>query len=330
MKERKLKHQVVCKLLRYTVLLLAILVCTNITMASEYPSRSIKAIVPYAAGGGTDVMARAVAQYIDIGQPMVIINIEGGASVVGTMEVYHSQPDGYTLLYNQMESMLIYALTGVMPVPAWKEFEPVANVVRDASIISVRKGSMFNNFKDVIEYAKKHPGKLKWGTVGSGGANHTVSLQIFEAAGMDVNFVPYDGAAKSRPALLGGHIDVLLSQISEIQSSIETGEAIPLAVTTKDRSKFYPEVPACSEFGIDVDMALHRALWAPPGTPASIVSKIGEKVKGVTCIREFVSLMEDKLKYEVFFLDSLGMKLLYDQIAPKYEDIAKRHFVKSQ
>lgn len=325
MRECRFRHLMVSQFCRYAGLLLAILVCSTVAMAAEYPIRPIKVIVPYGAGGGTDVMVRAVAQYIGIGQPMVVINIAGASSGIGTMEAYNSKPDGYTLLAHMPEALLPYSISGTFPVSTvWKELEPVAAVVRDYSILTTRKDAPFKSLNDVLAYAKANPAKLKWGSTGVGGSNHVDFVQIFDILGLEVNYVPYDSASKSRPALLGGHIDVLYSQISEIYSSIEAGEVVPLAVTARERSKFLPEVPTFSEFGVDIESAQHRGFFAPPKTPEPIIMKLQDAMKAVTSKEDFRSLVEDKLRYERYFMSSDDIRKYMNDRAPVVEALIKK------
>jgi tripartite-type tricarboxylate transporter receptor subunit TctC len=289
---------------------------------SKYPEQPIKMIIPYAAGGGTDVLGRAVAKYINLGQPMVIVNMPGASSSTGTMEVYNSDPDGYTILSHGADALLAYTLGGVMPKPVWKDMEMICSLVNDPNAISVKKDSPFNSFQDLVKYAKENPGKLNWGLAGSGGINHQNSAYILDIAGIAVNYVPFDSGAKSRTALMGGHVDVLFNQVSEVTPVAEAGDVKVIAVTSGTRSKFLPDVPTLKEQGIDVDVSIIRGYVAPPNTPQPILEKLEKAFEEVSKNPEFQELL-DSLKFEGYFRGGKDVEAFAQTMEPIFTKLSK-------
>lgn len=190
----------------------------------DYPTRSINFVVPYGAGGGTDVMARAVVGALDLGVSTYVTNIEGASAGTGSMEVFHSDADGYTLLVHQAEALVTYVTTGTYSEALDTELTPVATVAWDPMAVSVAANGKFKSLEDIVSYAKEHPGEIKWASVGTKSNNHLTSAMIWEAAGIDVTYVPYDSASKSKTAVLGGNADVLLGQVSEVKALVDSGE----------------------------------------------------------------------------------------------------------
>lgn len=302
---------------------------TASTAAGSYPQKPIKVIIPFNAGGSTDTLARALFKYVELPQPVVVVNMAGAASSIGTMEAYHSAPDGYTILSHSPDAMTSYCLTGAIPVPAYKDMIPIATTAIDGSVISVRSDSRFKTIGELMDYIKANPKKIKWGTVGSGGGNFITTSIIKEATGMDITYVPFDGASKSRAALLGGHVDVLLSMVSEIQALVAAGDIHPLAVATEKRSPFYPDTPTLLESGIDaVGSAGTRGYWLPPKTPADIVETLELALKKACENPEYVKHLRDDLKYEPVFMSSRETREWVTRKTPVYEKVVNKYLKK--
>ena len=291
--------------------------------ADKFPERSIRLVVPYGAGGGTDTLTRGVNKFFDIGKPVVVVNMSGASGVIGTMEVYNARPDGYTILAMGPHSMLAFNLSGVLQVPAWKDMEPLATMVVDANAVSIPKSSPFNTIEDLWEFAKKNPGKLRWASVGSGGTNHIFSSLIWEEMGIKVTYVPFGSASKSRTATLGGHVDCLFSQVSEVKALVNAGDMRMLAVATKNRSKFFPDVTTLWEKGIEVDAALYRSFWAPPKTPKAIVKKLEKAFETVSKNPEYIDLIENGFNYSAVFLGNTATHDMVVKDHPKFKKLVE-------
>ena len=287
----------------------------------DYPTRSVNFVVPYGAGGGTDVMARAVVGALDLGVSTYVTNIEGASAGTGSMEVFRSEPDGYTLLVHQAEALVTYVTTGTYSEALDTELTPIATVAWDPMAVSVASNSNFKSLDDIVNYAKENPGKLKWASVGTKSNNHLTSAMIWEAAGIDVTYVPYDSASKSKTAVLGGNADVLLGQVSEVKALVDSGEMTCVAVCSDTRSTIenFTEVPTTVEMGYDAIMGNHRGFFAPPALPQEIADYLTAKIKEVSDTDEFKSSMAE-LGYESQFLDPTQIRQVIDETRPKIEN----------
>lgn len=287
----------------------------------DYPTRSINFIVPYGAGGGTDVMARAVVGALDLGVSTYVTNIEGASAGTGSMEVFHSDADGYTLLVHQSEALVTYVTTGTYSEALDTELTPVATVAWDPMAVSVAANGKFKSLEDIVSYAKEYPGEIKWASVGTKSNNHLTSAMIWEAAGIDVTYVPYDSASKSKTAVLGGNADVLLGQVSEVKALVDSGEMVCVAICSENRSTIenFTEVPTTVELGYDAVMGNHRGFFAPPDLPQEITEYLTAKIKEVYDTDDFKATMAE-LGYECEFLDPDQIRENIEETRPKIEN----------
>lgn len=286
----------------------------------DYPTRSINFVVPYGAGGGTDVMGRAVVGALDLGVSTYVTNIEGASAGTGSMEVYNSDPDGYTLLVHQAEALVTYVTTGTYSKPLDEELTPVATVAWDPMAVSVAANGKFKSLEDIVSYAKEHPGEIKWASVGTRSNNHLTSAMIWDAAGIEVSYVPYDSASKSKPAVLGGNADVLVGQVSEVKSLVEAGEMICVAVCSDKRSTIpaFADTPTTVELGYDVIMGNHRGFFGPPEMDEAVTNYLTEQIQAVYDTDEFKATMAE-LGYECEFLDPGQIRDVINETRPKIE-----------
>ena len=230
---------------------------------AKFPQRNIEIIVPYAAGGGTDAVARAIAQFAEphLGKPITIINKTGGGGAVGWAEAAKARPDGYTLTMFA-PNIVNLALMNLSPVSN-KDFEPIL---------------MFNNDPGTIVVAKKNANlnvveMLKDNRYKSGGENPNFYLLTIQAVtNVFHQDIPYGGAAERVPAVLGGHVDFAIVNVGEAKGQLDAGELVPLAVMAEQRLAAIPNVPTLKELGIDAVMGSWRGLAAPKGTPADIIA----------------------------------------------------------
>lgn len=289
---------------------------------ASYPEKPIKLIVPYAPGGGSDTIARAIASSIDLGQPMVITNIEGSAGTIGIMECYNSEPDGYTLLCGQPDSLIGTYLAGVLDIDVALEMPTIATLVEDMNCLVVAYDSPLNNLDDLKAYAEANPGELNWAAVGSRGTSHQWSAEIWEAlGGIKVNYIPFDSAAKARVAVLGGHADVQLCQLSEAKALVDGKEMRVLGLAAEERAPFLPDIPTFNEQGYDVVSGLHRGISCPPDTPPEIIAKLETALKEVYEDPEFISVAQDKLGFVPRFLTSEEITNIIKERRPVHERI---------
>ena len=272
----------------------------------KFPEGSIEIIVPFAPGGGMDLLARATQPYLQaMGITTVVTNIEGGSSAIGSMEVFHSEPDGYRILCSGIETIMGYNMGGVLESKV-EEYTQLGCLVYDAHIMCVPSDSPFQTVADLVAYAKDHPGELNWGGTGAKGNNQMASAEFWEAAGITVNFVPYDSGSKTRASIMGGvansECDVIQVQLSEAKAIIDSGDCRPLAVFTKDRSSQYPDIPTLNEMGYNIDNGLHRGFFAPPGTPEEIQKIIADAFKKVYDNPEFQKACIENIAFDPFYI----------------------------
>lgn len=260
-----------------SILVLLILPAAGICAAPDYakfPERPIKIVVPFGAGGSGDLTIRTLLKFTDFGQPAVIVNMEGAGSTIGTMEVYHSAPDGYTLLANTPAGMIVSGLKGLVPEAVYQDMIPIVVMGIDNPVFCVGKDSPFKNAGEFFEYAKANPEKLRLASSGMS-TMYTSALIIQDIAGIKVSYVSFDSATKTRAALLGGHVETLLAMISESKALIAAGDLRPLFVMSEKRSPFLPDVPTLIELGYNATGCPGtRGVWAPAGTPAPIIEKL--------------------------------------------------------
>ncbi len=290
------------------------------------PNEDIRFIVPYGAGGGTDVMVRTVISHLEdkVEADMYVTNVSGAGGMTGTMETFEAEPDGYTITSMGNPTLAINYLAGTATVPVHDEMTNLGTVVQDPLAISVLNDSEFESFDDVIEYAKENPGELQWAGVGIAGINPMTSYRIFNEAGIDITYIPYDGAANTRAELLGGHVDLLSCHVSEVHDLAEAGDVRVLVTTGKERSQFYPDVPTIAEVtDSDLHETLFRSFWAPPETPGYVVEYWEERFEELSQSEEFVDQMAE-YGYETTFMSSEGMDEYVEAGIGEWETIMQR------
>lgn len=286
------------------------------------PSKTINCIVPFGAGGGTDVMARAVAAAMDAPQGVVITNIEGGGSSIGAMEAYHANPDGYTIFCVGLEALIAGVHSGTYPeADAYEKFIPLCSAGDDNFIVTASKNSGFQSLEDLVAYASENPGKVTCAGTGSMSITNAATQLFFDACGIDVQYVPYDGASKNRAAVMGGHNDISVLLVSEAATCIDSGDVVPLCVLGSERSEFYPDVPCASEVGdYDIDVSFHRAFFCTPDTPADIVEALDSMMKAA-CDNDETKETLRSLYYAPNYIGSAELKELGDTRYQELGDI---------
>jgi tripartite-type tricarboxylate transporter receptor subunit TctC len=250
--------------------------------ADDYPSRPIRLIVPYAAGGGADSVARIVAKRVGetIGQAIVIENRGGGGSIIGTELVNTSEPDGYTLLLGQSGPISINpAIYKTLPYDPIRDFAPVSMTTAYPYIMVVNPALGVKTLQEFVALAKSQPGKLNYGTTGVGAANHLVTELFDSKAGIAMTHIPYRGTALAVADLIAGHVQVVFADPISALPYMDAGTLLALAVTSKDRSPVAPAVPTISESGYPgFDAIGWHGILAPANTPAAIVKKLNTEI----------------------------------------------------
>jgi len=250
--------------------------------ADDYPSHPIRLVVPYAAGGGADSVARVIAKRVGetIGQPIVIENRGGAGSIIGTELVKQSAPDGYTLLLGQSGPISINpAVYKSLPYDPLKDFAPVTMTTSYPYIMVVSPALGVKTLQEFVALARSKPGELNYGTTGVGAANHLVTELFDSNAGIRMTHIPYRGTALAVTDLLAGHVQVVFSDPITALPQITAGALLALAVTSRERSPVAPDVPTIAESGYPgFDAIAWHGILAPAGTPPAIVSKLNAEI----------------------------------------------------
>jgi tripartite-type tricarboxylate transporter receptor subunit TctC len=244
---------------------------------ARYPEKIIRIVVPFAPGGGTDVIARTLAQEMakDLGATVIIENKPGAGTIIGTQTVATSEPDGYTLLMATFAHAVNPSLNAKLPYDPHKDFAAVALIARSFNIVVVNPASAIKSITDLIAAARADPNKLSYGTFGTGTSAHLAGELFKSMARVNLTTVPYKGAAPAITDLLGGQIQVMFTTVASAASLIESGELRALAVTSAQRSPAFPELPTVAEAGVPGYAAESwYGLYAPAGTPADIVERL--------------------------------------------------------
>jgi tripartite-type tricarboxylate transporter receptor subunit TctC len=241
---------------KLTGLLLSCLVVTLLGVsgirADNFPPSSIKIVVPFPAGGTTDILARYVAQYLGdkLGVTAIVENRPGASGTIGSEMVAKSPNDGSVLLLTATHHVINPSLYRKLPYDTQKEFSPIAVVASAPNALVVNKDFPAKNVADLIAMAKKDPNKLSFGSAGIGGANHLSGELFKQMAGIDIVHVPYKGAAPAMNDLLGGHIPIMFDTLPTVLPAAAAGNIRVLAVTSKERAASLPDVPTLDESGV--------------------------------------------------------------------------------
>ena len=257
---------------RRAVLALAALSCaiaSPTVWPQAFPARPVKIIVPFPPGGGADALARIMAPYLSKswGQPVLIENKPGASGHIGAEAVATSPADGYTLLMSSTASLSERNV---------HQFAPVTLVSASPYVITVNPRVAASNVRELIELAKKNPGKLTFGSSGTGAASH-LSAELFKSmAGIDMLHVPYKGTGQALTDLLAGQIDVMFAPAQTVMPQVQAGRLKALAVTSAKRASTLPDLPTAAESGLpDYEAIGWFGLLAPVATPKSVVAKLG-------------------------------------------------------
>jgi tripartite-type tricarboxylate transporter receptor subunit TctC len=244
-----------------------------------YPDRIVKIVVPFAPGGGTDVIARTLAQEMarDLGVTVVIENKPGAGTIIGTQAVAASEPDGYTLLMGTFANAVNPSLHAKLPYDPHKDFAPVALIARSFNVVVVNPGSPIKSMADLIAAAKADPDKLSYGTFGTGTSAHLAGELFKNMAKVNLTTVAYKGAAPAITDLIGGQIQVMFTTVASAASLIEAGRLRALAVTSAERSPAFPDLPTVAEAGVPGYAAESwYGLFAPAKTPADVIDRLNK------------------------------------------------------
>jgi tripartite-type tricarboxylate transporter receptor subunit TctC len=251
----------------------------TLAQADNWPSRTITFVVPYAAGGYTDTVGRIVASYVEkqLGQPVVVETRPGGGGVIGTQFVAGSSADGYTFCVCSSGAISVVPYIQKVSYDPVKDLVPVGLVSSIAQAVIVKKDMPVSNIAEFVEYAKANPGKLNYGSSGMAGLNH-YSVQLFQSrTGTKTQHIPFKGGAPATLAVVTGEIDFAFANMTDALPQIEAGTVKGIAVTSKGRVPYLPNIPSIHEtFLADFVVESWNGIMAPAGTSDAIVRRLAE------------------------------------------------------
>jgi tripartite-type tricarboxylate transporter receptor subunit TctC len=265
--------------------------------AQSYPNRPIRLIVAYPPGGGADIVARILGQKLSdsVGQQIVVDNRSGAAGIIGTDIAAKSIPDGYTLIMGTNATHGIFvSLYRKLPYDPVKDFAPVSNVVSVTNVVVLHPSVPARSVKELIALAKSKPGQLNYGSGGSGSNAH-LAVELFKImAGVDIVHLPYKGVAPAVTDLLGGQIQMMISNMPPVLPHVKAGKLRALAVTGAERSSATPDLPTVAEAGLPgYESDLWWGVLAPAGTPRSIVSRLNAEIVKILQLKELKDRLSD-------------------------------------
>ncbi|NLW25319.1 MAG: tripartite tricarboxylate transporter substrate binding protein [Clostridia bacterium] len=288
----------------------------------DFPTKGITMIVPWAAGGGTDAVARGLAQNAEefLGQNITVNNITGGGGAVGFGSGLSAEPDGYTV------TMITFELISLPPqglVPfTYEDYDLLCRINMDPAALTVHKDAPFDTLEEFIAYAKENPGKVSVGNSGPGSVWHIAAGLMEQATGIELNHVPYDGAAPAVTALVGKHIDAVSVSPAEVRGQVEAGQLKMLAVMSPERVETFPDVPTFKELGYDVEFGTWRGLAVPKGTPEEVRAILADAFKKAYDTEAFQTFAKNSglgLAYQ----DAEEFKAYLDQASKDVAEVMK-------
>ena len=258
-------------------------------MAQAWPAKTVRIVVPFAAGGPADIYARAIAEKLQValGQPFIVEDKPGGGSIVGTDAVAKSAPDGYTLLMMSNTHTVNESLIPDRPFQLMRDFVPVAPVNYSDLVMVVHPSVPASSLKEFIALAKAKPGQLNYASSGPGTPYHMAG-ELFKAmAGVDIVHVPYKGSSGARTDILGGQVQMMFDAITTMAPNVQAGKLKALGTSGNVRSPVLPDVPTVSEAGVaGYEAVIWLGFMAPAGTPKPIVDKLNAEIRRIVATPE--------------------------------------------
>lgn len=257
------------------ILILGFFLPPGMPMAiAAYPEKEITVIVPWAAGGGTDLITRFLADLMekDLGKPVVVVNKPGGGGLVGFKQIAAAQADGYTIgITTNSQILQKYSASSYVD---WREMAPIALHNYDPAGFTVKTEAPWKSMKDALDFAKANPGKLRISNSGPGAIWHVAAALLASKTGVQFTHVPYGGANPAAVAVAGGHVEATTASPAEVGTLVRGGKLRILAIAADKRDPLFPETPTFKEIGIDFVFGVWRCLVAPKNTPQEIISKL--------------------------------------------------------
>lgn len=261
----------------------AVLVSAGQASAQDFPTRPVTMVIPFAAGGPTDVLGRVIGQRMGeiLGQTVVIENVGGAGGMTGSKRVADAKPDGYTMVLGTVGTHAQGQTLYKRPLyNTLTDFTPVALIAEVPIALLVRKDLPVNNLKEFVEHAKKNQNQMQFGSAGAGSATHLGCVVLNSAMGTNITHVPYKGTGPAMQDLVAGRIDFLCEIVSTAKPQIDGGSVKALAIMTTERSPVLPNLPTSREQGLDVQAYTWNAIFLPKGAPENVVKKLHDAAVG--------------------------------------------------
>lgn len=273
---------------------LLVMTCSINAALAEFPDKPIKLVVPFAPGGGTDLIARTlgVGMQKALGQSVIVDNKPGGGTIIGTDAVAKSAPDGYTLVMATFAHAVNPSMQAKLPFDTSKAFAPVTLVAKGPNILVVRADSPLKSVKDLVAAAKTSPGKLTYASQGNGTSAHLAGEMFSNLAKVEMLHVPYRGAGPAITDLMGGQVDMIFGTAAAVSAFIESGKLRALGVTSPQSSPAFKGVPAIADTVPGYQVESWYGIYAPAGTPPNVVAKIGAAAAASARGTEFTKKIE--------------------------------------
>ncbi len=296
----------------------ALLCAAGWAQAQSYPNRPVRFVVPFAAGGSTDIVARTLGAKLSevLGQSFIVDNRPGGGTVIGTETVARSPADGYTLLVVPAPFTINPGLLPKLPYDPLNDFTPITLINTTPLVVVVNPSVPARNIKELIALAKAKPGMLNYGSSGTGGSNHLAG-ELFQAmAGVKMVHVPYKGNAPALTDLVGGHVDLVFNGLTSAYPLIKSGKLRPLAMTSMRRSQVLPDMPTLDESGLKgFEAVAWNGLAGPAKTPQEAVDRLSNAVRKVLTNPEMRERLRSEGSDPVGSTPAEFAKYLRDEIA---------------
>lgn len=292
-----------CRFFLFILLLLAAAVGSGCRKAGPYPNHEIEIVIPFAPGGSADTAARIIQPKLSelLGVPVRLVNKPGGGGALGTEAVAKAPPSGYQVLASSSSVFTVLPATASNLSYSLADFTPLGGYLSDWSVIAVAAESPWKNLEQFVEYAKKNPGKLNYGSPGAGTVSYFAMEQLKQFYKLEIEHVPFSGAAQIKEVLLTGQLEVAAAGLATLAPLFQSGELRPLVTTAEDRLPKYPDIPTMYEKGIsDFPMRIGMGLFVSAGT----AREISERLTGA-----LARVMQDPAVYAA--ADEAGLEVAY-------------------
>ncbi|MCE7527517.1 tripartite tricarboxylate transporter substrate binding protein [Polynucleobacter sp. IMCC 30228] len=262
-------------------LFFAVSIGISTVAAQEFPTRPVTLVVPYPAGGGADIIARMLAESMKpfLGQAVTVTNRPGGQGTIGTAEVIGMPPDGYNLVLSAAATLTVQPHRQDLPYNTPNDYDPIIKAANLPMVLAVLSNSQWKSSKELIEYARANPGKVRVGSPGNGSVGHLIIVSVNKKAGIKLGHVPYASGAESIPSMLGGHIEAVVAHPSELLPHVKAKTVTVLGVFEDQRNANFPAAPTFREMGYDVSMGVYYPVVAPKNLPADVKLKLYKSAK---------------------------------------------------